>query len=143
MNTITPEDVARKAIELAEANPDYIYEAPKDGDGFVQGCQYVNRDPQTGVPTGEGCIFGRALVELGVDPESIPEGGHVAATLKHLGITDFEVRRTTLLARGYAGDPLLVAMVLAQNNQDDKRPWGEAILPVSINLAATRQEVAA
>lgn len=132
MKTITAKDVALKAVELATAAPDHIYTPTQDQFGDITGCAYVHRNP-FGWPTGDGCLFGQALVQLGVRPNAIPEGNHIAATLKHLGITDEEVTRPS--HSEFTGDPLLVAMVRAQNDQDGREPWGKAIAHVEAALA--------
>lgn len=131
MTTITALDVAMKAVELAEANPEYIYQPPMNSEGTIEGCWYVHRDERTGEPDGNGCLFGQALVQLGVKPSAITEGIHVGVVLHDLGITEGSMHT----------DPLLDAMVRAQGEQDAREPWGEAIEPIKTALAAS--EVAA
>lgn len=119
--SITIEDVARKAVELADANPEHIYRQ-------ADGCLYVHRD-ESGLPTGYGCIFGQALIALGVSADVIPEGKSIAGTLAHLGI--FGGTIPDFIHHGVIpGEPLLTAMTQAQTHQDLGSPWGKAIQPV-------------
>lgn len=106
--TITAVDVARKAVELAEANPEFVYKSEGDR------CLYVHRDDE-GKPNGEGCLFGQALVGLGVDPERLKpcEGLEISVVLSNLGVDrDLD---------------LVDAMDSTQSDQDCSTAWGEAI----------------
>lgn len=106
--TITALDVARKALELADANPGFIYQRPVAGEG----CKYVHyRDSDA--PEG-GCIFGQALLALGVKVDDIPENIGIRALLPELGIEG-----------GMYGE-LAHSMGYAQGRQDGGATWRAA-----------------
>lgn len=89
---------------LAAENPNYRYP-------HTNGCVYVERGPGGGLCG--SCLFGVALINLGVDPQELDLGDHVAIAL--------------LLDRnGFAG-PQIEWFQAVQNFQDDRRPWGEAV----------------
>lgn len=121
MSTITTLDVALKAVELADANPEHVYE--KDGSGF---CTYVHRG-EGGVPTGYGCLFGQALTALGVT--GIPEGVDIGSALKRLGVT------------GDADGTLERVLQRAQSEQDRGIPWRAAIAPVKAAIEPVKAEL--
>lgn len=111
--TITALDVARKALELADADPEFVYQPEGSDAPTTTGCKYVHRDAD-GKPTGEGCIFGQALTGLGVNPDDIREFISVDEVMHRLGIE--------------STDPKLEDyMQLTQANQDGGDPWGLSI----------------
>lgn len=107
------EQVIDKAIELAEARPDHIYQQPPG----TQTCSYV---PQPEAP--EGCIFGQALMALGV-PEATLRRFEAQASPAGVGIT-------VLLDRLRISYPDHVRYSLreAQNQQDTGQEWGAGVL---------------
>lgn len=134
---ITATQVAEKAVELADANPEFVYQPQRDEMGYVHGCAYVHRD-SLGNPNGEGCLFGQALVALGVSPYDIGEGVHVGKTMENLGIVeDGSVDHYALESEPKG---LVQAMVKAQSEQDAREPWGLAITRVK---SALRQQAVA
>jgi len=105
---VTPLDVARKALELIDASPEFKY----SGDPFV-GCAYLRRD-EDGNVTGEGdCLFGQALISLGVPVEYLDqqEGNGIETVLAHL-----ETGESTPVPGGH--------LTYAQWAQDDEQAWG-------------------
>lgn len=118
---LTTKDVALKAVELADANPDFIYKSPEITPGTRGMCTYVHRDEEDNSPTGEGCLFGQALMALGVDPNTIPESLHIAVAMRDLGIENTGFAET---------------MVSAQGNQDAGIPWGAAVENLRNDLEA-------
>ena len=62
---IHPRDLARKALEIAEARPMHQYKVQGDPQELGS-CVYV--DPVT---LEGSCLFGQAFVALGVDPASL------------------------------------------------------------------------
>lgn len=62
---VHPRDLAKKALELAEASPDFVYTDAGSG------CVYVEEDVN-GELVGS-CLFGQAFLALGVDPATLVE----------------------------------------------------------------------
>lgn len=100
---MNPRDLARKALEIAEANPDHIYEQPTLDDGY-EACAYV--DPRT---LEGSCLFGRAFLALGVTPEDLLE----VNTLGICSALDVDVN-----------SPEYGLLANAQGLQDVGIPWG-------------------
>lgn len=115
--------VARKAIELAEANPEFIYQQVEVEDptfGPIEDCAYIH--------DGSGsCLFGQALVALGVDPWILSrhEGQSIDYVLRGLGAI-----------RSDEDERLALTALEAQGLQDAKAPWGEAVGPLRTHLEA-------
>ena len=112
---LTSQDVARKAIELCEADPDHVYEAQTlDPEYHLPECHYVHEDEDTGELYG-GCLFGRALIALGVPAALLRDYndngiGHVLA---ELGIDPRPEREQPVHPLAYV-----------QGEQDVDKPWG-------------------
>lgn len=106
---ITPLAVARKAAELARANPEFVYKLPEVGSGF-SACVYVHE--------GEGsCLFGQALLALGGDPDVL--------ALHH----DSDIAGVLLLEFGATDTAeALDDLVQAQMSQDLGHPWGDPLV---------------
>ena len=105
--TITALDVARKALELADADPEFVYQPERTG-GNITGCKYVHEDGEG------GCIFGQALLGLGIKSDAIPEFIAIDEVMHRLGVE--------------STDPKLEDyMQLTQGNQDAGHPWSEAV----------------
>lgn len=104
--------MAKKALELAEANPDFVYEAP-DG----RGCVYMDGEGQP------SCLFGQALVGLGVDIPEAWEDKAISEVLRYIFVPDEDVRVDALLARWGGLDT-------AQSCQDEGSPWSEVAQPL-------------
>jgi len=107
--TPTALDVARKALELADAKPDYVYEPPIEGGS----CYYVHRDDEGDPIPGKGCLFGQALAALGVSVDQSHEHNSISSVMAD----EFDVDLR---------DPISKAMDRAQAEQDSRKPWGEA-----------------
>lgn len=128
---ITALDVAKRAIELADAAPDFIYvteEGRQTSPTTPEGCMYVH-DRDTESPTG-GCLFGRALLGLGFEPEQLSEGVAVDGLLRGLGIPDVEYTQ-----RGQVGW-LSFSIGAAQRRQDQGETWGEAVSDLRTRVAS-------
>lgn len=106
--SITGADVVREVRLLAERNPSFVYELPEGSDQ----CMYVHPD---GIG---GCIVGRALMILGVDPVTLHEHEFNSAgtVLDRLEIDSTPEERDWL--------------ILVQAHQDEYEPWGEAVYNV-------------
>lgn len=115
MTTFTLPELVKTVREIAAENPDKVYEAPN----ALGMCLYMHGDEP-------GCIFGHALLRLGVPPEAI---GGVRGNI-----------RTVLFDRGvisspFGSDRLVVWCRAVQHLQDNRIPWGEAV-----NCADDEQE---
>lgn len=91
-------DLAKKALEIAEANPDYVYPS---GD-----CVYVEDEhDEKG-----SCLFGQALIALGVWPETLDAyyDTNIVGVLD-----DMDVHH-----------PKRAFLEAAQMGQDAGAPWG-------------------
>ena len=132
--------VARAAIELADANPEFVYSAPllvADDINFFDGpegsllndlgdeispedgnCVYVENKVGS-------CLFGQALLATGVEVELLlaNEGENISSVLE-----------PKAQYRDYS--PLTLAMERVQKRQDGGDPWGEAIIPLKDYFAA-------
>lgn len=122
--SITALDVAKKALELAEASPDTIYQT--DNSGI---CRYVHRDSEGQPIPGEGCLFGQALAALGVVVPVAHEGNNIASVIRDELQSDFPTWS------GLGG-----AMNMTQSDQDAREPWGvaarhlrKALAPVEVS----------
>lgn len=110
-------DVARKAVDLANANPDHIYQPQPN----TAGCMYVHRDENGKRIDGEGCLFGQAMIAVGVPVTRDDEHTHIGAVLHSKGLDG-------------PGD-LLGLMEQVQSCQDARDTWGDAIGPLADYLA--------
>jgi len=139
---IDPIAVARKAIELADANPDFEYQNPPleadgevifeladgslvDGEGdYVDptsgDCAYVSK----GAPS---CLFGQAAVAAGVPVEELSK--HEGNAISMLLFEDAESKDR------WDSNTLMGAMDTSQRRQDDKQPWGKSIEPLKAYFA--------
>lgn len=105
--------VAEKAIQLADQNPHFIYEPP--GSGAIRDCLYVHEDKGS-------CIFGRALLDLGVadaaylDLHKDERIGGLVVRLQADGHLE-----------GHADAALRARMTGTQIAQDDGNPWADAV----------------
>ena len=107
--------IAEKAIEIADQNPDYVYVSPINPDDDYADCVYVH--------DGKGsCLFGRALMGLGVaDADYLDQNKDFR--IKPLfwkmtsdGLVDFT-----------SDDRLLSEMTIAQMAQDNHETWADAV----------------
>ena len=123
---ITTTMVAREVARLADKSPDHIYTKPPGT--FT--CRYTsggarNHRGVTIVETSDGCIFGQALINLGVKRGDMAmcEGNPVNAVLGTLGITDDAKGR------------LITPFRRTQEEQDAGAKWGWAARHVTSALA--------
>lgn len=109
MYDFTAQDVLDKVVEIAEERPDFIHGNVGDN------CSYLGR--VVGDETGQCCIMGQALQDLGVSQETLRkyEGTSIPEILVIMGIMDD------------FSDPLGDTLGTIQYLQDIGVPWGEAI----------------
>ena len=113
---ITPLDVAKKALELAEANPDFVYVSPVQTAGINEDCFYFWK----GRPS---CLFGQALAALGFGPDDVAEFAGINVVLERL-FPDPAVKSDADRFAKYGG------LDIAQSYQDEGEPWGKAAEPI-------------
>lgn len=135
---LTIEQVARKAVELADAKPGFVYDTPKffdeeEQEEFEGDCQYLHHEDNGVLP---GCLYGHAFLELGLPVEKVAtfENNDVLAALQDLGLVTNRSEYTDECASG-AIESLPAAILEAQRRQDASRPWGEAVEPLKAVLA--------
>jgi len=148
---IDPFAVARKAIELADANPDFIYEKPQlvaDGEAIFEladgslvddegdyvdpdsgDCQYVSKGAAS-------CLFGQAAVGAGVSIGDLAnhEGNAISALL----FEDADSNNDR-----WDSNTLMGAMDTSQRRQDEQQPWGMSIEPLKAYFAKRELAVVA
>lgn len=108
---ITLDDIVRRITELATENPDHVYQMDRAGR-----CANVHESERGGWEP--GCIVGKALIDLGVEPEWF-----VRNALVESGIVTV-VRRMGL---NYSRNPQLNFIVDVQDYQDEHNSWGHAL----------------
>ena len=113
MEKITLEQLKNEVLKLADASPTnhYIWERGQNS------CWYVSGSCTNG---SVGCIFGQALIKLGVPKERLQarEGDSIGTVLKILKIVD--------------AVPPSHPFNIAQQIQDQGRDWAEAVLPIRL-----------
>lgn len=112
MSQFTIDDVIAKVRELAAADPEFVYSG--DAEGYPV-CKYIHKDDQP------GCIFGQALLALGVSPDRLRE---------YDDTEDSTI--TSILCQLAGADRIADAQKLAwcgqcQRAQDSNEQWAEAI----------------
>lgn len=112
--------IAEKAIQLADQNPDFVYEVPKTDNPDYNpygDCLYVHE--------GKGsCLFGQAIMDLGiVDAEYLSKNAGW-----RIGELIYQMAHNGLVEPG--SDALHSAMTRAQMEQDAFKPWADAIAPL-------------
>ena len=123
---ITGKKVAKRVRKIAKKNPDFVYTDQGVDDIYEGGgCSYFGRscdDPETG----QGCIIGQALQELGVTKEemrdAVIEGLSASDALKALGISSSDKHLhflDTVQSRQDIGDTWKHAVKLANNARKD------------------------
>lgn len=112
--------VAKKAVEIARENPDFVYKVPDEG-----ACVYV--EDRESSPRGS-CLFGQALLALGANPDEIPEDVGIVPLLHQMrnGEADWDWGRQTQLQK---------EMSRTQGAQDGGDPWWSAISGLENHLA--------
>lgn len=114
---ITGKKVAKRVRKIAKKNPDFIYtEQGSDDVEEGNGCSYLGRsvvEPETG----QGCIVGQALQDLGVTREEM-----VKANIENLSASD------ALMRLGISSsDKHLHFLDTVQMRQDIGDTWGHAV----------------
>lgn len=103
---ITVSQVIDQAIRLCEQRPDHKYAG-----GLVGSCSYVPNERDV-----EGCLFGQALVKLGVSTDVLKEfeaqddDGSIVTLLREWGLE--------------LDDRTDMYLMDAQRAQDDGKAWG-------------------
>lgn len=114
---ITLDDLEAKVRELAKARPDFIYEQESSID-----CTYVHKG---GKP---GCIFGHALLALGVSPVAITDEVNpvpITTALELLSVSELVDEEVFVFSP--ANPKTLLWMASVQAYQDGRTPWGRAV----------------
>jgi hypothetical protein len=134
---ITVEDIIAKVREIANENPDYTYVHPEELDkdsGFTPGgmdCAYVHLSYDDSYEG--GCIFGRALIDLGMPADELHdvyESKGIEGVLENEGIvTANEIATSKVL--------WITEVQTAQDGRSSyhdmyapyqgRRAWGEAV----------------
>lgn len=104
-------ELKAEVIRIAKENPDTVYTSKRADDE----CRYIEED---GTP---GCIYGNALLNLGVPPEVIERHEGYGIDKVVSGRPHWERKED---------DPLRSEMFIlwkVQYDQDAGLPWGEAV----------------
>lgn len=110
MSKLTFEDIEKTVRELAEENPDLVYD-----NGGYQICQY-NPDKRQA-----GCLFGQAFIRLGEPVPSRFDAKELTSAVES-AITD------VMSDLGIEATPRQRSWAYhAQERQDAGIPWGEAV----------------
>lgn len=142
---LTIEAIARKAVELADANPGFIYEAPtriddETGEEYAGDCAYLHRE---GSEVRPGCLYGHALLDLGMPAEELSrhEDTDIYAVLQNLQLVTYRDRAVYEdSAFDKTPETLPGAILQAQRKQDMNYPWGEAVEGIKAVLAKTEEK---
>lgn len=117
--SVTGEQVVAEVRRVASSNPSFVY-----GEGFG-GCSYFGRG--IGDPTGQRCIVGQALHNLGVDMSGVLEAEN---SLINDGLDSESEIEVLINERVVAVDASPVEVLWlgrVQTNQDIGVPWGRAV----------------
>jgi len=115
-DTLTFTDLARKAVEIADASPDFIYVPPPPLTTRGPRCAYAN-------PDGTGsCLFGQAMIALGATGLARETTGGIINVAPLVGFVETGTPADRMLLRYALGS--------AQGNQDAGMPWGQAVWPL-------------
>lgn len=132
MTQPTLREIAEKAVEIAHADPDHVANLPRYFEDQHDENGDLIDDPQA-EPI---CLFGNALSCLGFGPSVIEEDVDIIGVLDALGyetvVDDSPVEDGDLTGL----DPLVAGMKRAQEAQDRREPWGEAIRDLESTLGA-------
>jgi len=125
---ITGKKVTKQVRKIAKKNPDFVYTNQGVDDIYEDGgCSYFGRsydDPETG----QGCIVGQALQELGITKEemrdAVIEGLSASEALNVLGIsskTKHDIFLDIVQTRQDNGDTWKKAVEYANEVKDSMR----------------------
>lgn len=116
-------DLKDEILKLAEESPDFIY--TDQGIPNIAGCSYVGAT--IGTLGGKACIIGQALQRLGVPEQDLRiwELEADAGTSVYRLLNDNKIITVTGM-----DDHLMDAIVDTQSAQDDRCPWGRAVIPL-------------
>ncbi|AXQ64423.1 hypothetical protein L3Y19_gp054 [Gordonia phage Neville] len=107
---MTPELEAKlvaSVVELATANPEFVYEAPAGG----AACLYTHKDEPS-------CLIGQALSKVGYTIEELYEFDHNEMRESDAG---------WILTELGASDEVALWALGVQTRQDDQVAWGNAL----------------
>ncbi|WP_040828969.1 hypothetical protein [Nocardia jiangxiensis] len=104
ISDIDLDDLEDEIRRLAAETPEYVYPDAS--------CVYVKRKLSGGLCG--SCLFGVALINLGVDPEQLDVGSDTSIT-------------ALLADHGFEKTPQIEWFQTVQNLQDDCYPWGRAV----------------
>lgn len=112
----TLEDLRREVLSLADERPDFVYTSQPGC--TMSNCGYTGIKP--GTTEGEGCIYGQALMRLGVEEKDLThQEGNIYGVL--YGISGIELE-------DYGPEVnLFEAFGDVQKRQDRGIPWGNAV----------------
>lgn len=115
--SVTGEQVVAEVRRVASGNPSFVY-----GEG-LGGCSYFGRG--IGDPTGQRCIVGQALHNLGVDMSGVLEAEN---SLINDGLdSEIEVLIDEKVVAVDASPVEVLWLGRVQTNQDRGVPWGRAV----------------
>lgn len=106
----TIDELISEVCRLAAERPDFVYERPVEGSE----CQYIHEGDEP------GCIFGHALLNLGVDPDKLRRSVAIHTVLQRLGVD--------------ATADQLDWCLVAQSAQDTGEPWAVAVRNANQNF---------
>jgi hypothetical protein len=109
--------IAEKAIQLADQNPHFIYEAP--GDDEFPDCVYAH--------DGKGsCLFGQAIIDLDVVPADYFFDREGRATSLRISELLFHLSNEGMIEGDFTED-FAYEVNLAQSQQDFGETWADAV----------------
>ena len=117
--TLTLRDLANEVLRLADENPDAVYCPPNDSDA----CFYVHTTGLGEAIPDTGCVFGRALQNLGVSTNDLR---HRDLSIERLLVRLKEFPKVRFI------DDVPNEFADAQIEQDRGTPWGEAVKPLRL-----------
>lgn len=116
--SVTGEQVVAEVRRVASSNPSFVY-----GEGLGGSCSYFGRG--IGDPTGQRCIVGQALHNLGVDMSGALEAEN---SLLGSGLeSEIEVLINERVVAVDASVVEVLWLSQVQTNQDIGVPWGRAV----------------
>ena len=113
----THKELLDEVVRVGEDDPEFVYVDNEDEDDLI--CSYLGQSTEN--PTGQCCIVGQALQNLGVDREDLLEvEGVVAwsAVSRLLGES---------IQEGISVDKELNTIWMIQGFQDDGNSWGRSV----------------
>ena len=128
--------IAEKAVELADQNPDFVYVPPGAPDDDYRDCVYVDG-------SGKGsCLFGQAILSVGAaDADYLikHEADRIGTLLQRM-VDDGLIEPTDVIdpAPYFAVTPLVRQMGRAQWGQDSNQSWADAVAELREYLGSVK-----